>query len=108
MIDGDVKREYKGIISIEQIVARQIDRINEYGTQRDHEKYEEGVEHLVDLLPGDLEIKALEFKKEHGIRYDLTSEGKMAYRALFRYIKRLFSDINIVWKKSSYETGKED
>lgn len=104
----DIHREYKGIISIEQLVARQIDRINEAGTQRNNERYLEGVEHLIDLLPPNLEIKALEYKKEHSITFDLTPGGKMAYRALFRFIKQLFAESNIVWKTSSYQIGTED
>jgi len=34
MDDFEVKREYKGIIAIEQLTARQIDRIMEYGSQK--------------------------------------------------------------------------
>ena len=102
-----IHREYKGIISIEQLVARQIDRINEYGTQGHNEEYISAVEHLIDMLPPEHEIKATEYKKEHGIGFDLSPEGKMRYRALFRFIKGLFSKDNIVWKKARYEVGTE-
>ena len=65
----------------------------------------------VDLFSEDVNSQdhpeALEFKKEHGIHYDITLDGKMRYRSLFRYIKRLLAEGNIVWKKSSYEIGKE-
>jgi len=103
----DIHKEYKGIITIEQLVSRQIDRINEYGTKRDNEKYNEGVEHLVDMLSPEHEQKALEFKKENGIQHDISPTGKLRYRALFRYIKQLLARDNIVWKKSRYEVGTE-
>jgi len=103
----EIHKEYKGVIGIEQLVARQIDRINQYGTEKDNEKYEEGVEHLVDLLSPIHENKALEFKKEHSVSYDIDPTGKMRYRGLFRFIKRLLAEDNIVWKKSRYEVGTE-
>ena len=108
MQDLEVKREYKGLIAIEQLTARQIDRIMEYGSQKKNAHYEEAVMHLIDMLPPELEDKALEFKKEHGVYYDESEDGKMRYRALFRFIKRLLADGNIVWKKSSYEIGTEE
>jgi hypothetical protein len=103
----DVHREYKGVITIEQLVGRQIDRINEYGTRRDNEKYNEGVEHLVDLLSPEHEQKALEYQKENGISHDISPVGKLRYRALFRFIKHLLAKGNIVWKTSRYEVGSE-
>jgi len=103
----DRVKEYKGIIAIEQLMARQIDRVMEYGSQMKNASYEEAVEHLIDLAPPGLETKALEFKKEHGVYYDEGPEGKLRYRALFRFIKHLLAESNIVWKKTSYEKGKE-
>ena len=106
-VDIDTKREYKGIIAIEQLMARHIDRIMEKDINKRTEEYEEGIEGLIDLLAPDLEIKAIEFKKEHGVSYDLTPDGKLRYRSLFRHIKHLLAESNVVWKKSKYEVGTE-
>ena len=104
----DTKREYKGIIAIEQLTARHIDRIMESDINKKTENYEEGIEGLIDLLSPEHEKKAMEFKKEHGVVFNDSVEGKQRYRALFRYIKVLLAEGNIVWKKSTYEIGRED
>ena len=104
----DTKREYKGIIAIEQLTARHIDRIMESDIKKNTEQYEEGIEGLIDRLSPEHEKKAMEFKKEHGVNFDISVEGKLRYRALFRYIKILLAEGNIVWKKSTYEVGSED
>lgn len=101
-------KEYKGIIAIEQLMARQIDRIMEYGSQRKNPEFIEGVELLVDLCPKEIEEKALEYKKEHGVYYDVGPEGKQRYRALFRFIKHELATINVLWKRSSFERGGEN
>ena len=106
-LEIDTKREYKGIIAIEQLTARHIDRIMESDINKKTEQYEEGIEGLIDLLSPEHEKKAMEFKKEHGVVYDISPEGKLRYRALLRYIKILLAEGNIVWKKSSYEVGSE-
>ena len=103
-----VKKEYKGIIAIEQLMARHIDRIMDRDINKKTEEYEEGIEGLIDLLSPEHEFKALEFKKEHRVYYELSAEGKARYRALLRFIKRLLVEDNIIWKRSSYESGKED
>jgi hypothetical protein len=106
-IDITTRREYKGVIAIEQLTAAQINRIMEYGSKKLRENYEEAIELLVDLLPPDLEQRAIEYKKEHQVSYDMSLDGEMRYRGLFRHIKRLLSEGNIVWKKTSFEIGTE-
>ncbi len=108
MIDDIPIKEYKGIIAIEQLMARQIDRIMEYGTQRKNPEYVEGVELLIDLCPREIEEKALEYKKEHGVYYDVSREGRQRWGALFRFIKHELAGLNILWKRSSFERGGEN
>jgi len=107
-IDREVTKEYRGIIAIEQLTARQIDRIMETGSQKKIETYEESIEMLVDLLAPEHEELVLEYIKKHDIKYDISNEGKQKYRELFRYIKSILTKGNIVWKRSSYEMGKEE
>jgi len=108
MEDFETKKEYKGIIPIEQITANHINRIMDMDINKKLEEYEEGIEGLIDLLSPEHEIKALGYKKQHGVGYDISIDGKQRYRDLFRFIKRLLAEGNIVWKRSSYEMGKED
>lgn len=109
MIEDDIPiKEYKGVIAIEQLLARQIDRIMEAGTQRRNAEYVDGVELLIDLCPTEVEQKAQEYKKEHNVYYDSSPEGKQRYRGLFRHIKHLLSASNIMWKRSSFERGGEN
>lgn len=105
--DIGIRREYKVIVPIEGLVAAQINRISEYRSKKMWENYEESVDMLIDLLPPESEEKVLEYKKEHNVEYDLSTEGKQAYVLLFRFIKKVLAKENIVWKRSSFEIGHE-
>jgi len=98
---------YRTILPIESIVAGQINRIMEFRSKKIFEYYEESVEALIDLLPPEIEKTVLEYKKNNNIKYDISVEGKEKYADLFRKIKELLNDCNIVWHKGSYPVGHD-
>jgi len=108
MIPGDsFKKEYKGFIPIEQLVSKQIDRIMHYKTIREYDYWEEGIEGIIDLLTPEDEQKALNYIKTHNIEHDISIKGRTLYTGLFRYIKKLFTDQSIIWKRGGYDIGHD-
>ena len=108
MTDEDTfKKEYRGFISIEQLVSRQIDRIMFHRTEKNVEYFEEGIEALIDLLTPEDEKKAVEFKKKNDITSDTSRQGKHQYVLLLRFIKELFTDQQIIWKRGGYDIGHD-
>ena len=106
--DTEVKRDYKQFIPIEQLLTRHIDRIMEYRSKKDLERYEESIEALIDLLSPESEERVIEYKHENNIIYDISNEGKEKYVQLFRFIKREWANDNIIWKRSrGYERGHD-
>ena len=106
--DTEIHREYRQYVPIENLVSAQINRIAEYRSKKRMEHYEESVDMLIDLLPPDAEEEVLDYKREHNIEYDLSLEGKQRYVDLFRFIKKLLTKKNIVWKRSGgYEVGHD-
>jgi len=104
----DLKKEYKQFVPIEALVAAQINRIAEYRSKNIINLYEEAVDMLIDLLPPELEEKALDYQKKYSIEYDLSQSGKDLWVSLFRYIKKQLAKENIVWKRSrGYEVGHD-
>lgn len=106
--EPEIKREYRQYVPIENLVSAQINRIAEYRSKKRIEHYEESVDMLIDLLPPDAEAEVLEYKKKCNIEYDLSLDGKQLYVDLFRFMKKLLADKNIVWKRSGgYEVGHD-
>lgn len=103
-----VNREFKQYIPIEGLVASQINRIMEYRSKKLVENFEESIDALVDLLAPDDEEKAVEYKHEHKVFYDVSQAGKERYVLYFQYVKRLLYDKNVVWKRGSgYQVGHD-
>ena len=100
-------RELKGYIPIEKLVSKQIDRIMHYRTIRDFDKWEEGIEGLIDLLTPEDEQKCIEYMATNNISHDITKDGIKHFNGLFRLIKKMFTDHGILWKKRGYERGHD-
>ena len=98
---------YRTLIPIETLVASQINRIMEYRSKKLTEFYEESVDALIDLLPPEIEVSILIFKKDNDIKFDLSIDGREKYILLFREIKNQLNKCNIVWHKGGYPTGHD-
>ena len=98
---------YRSFIPIESLVANQINRIMEYRSKKLTEFYEEAVDALIDLLPPEVETAILTYKKEQGIHFDLSTDGREKYILLFRMIKTQLNDCNIVWHRGGYAVGHD-
>jgi hypothetical protein len=103
----DRQQSYRTFIPIESLVAGQINRIMEYRSKKLTEYYEEAVDALVDLLPPEIELSILDYRKNNDIKFDLSLEGKEKYVKLFREIKLQLNNMNIVWHRGSYEIGHD-
>jgi hypothetical protein len=105
--DTDVVKELKGFIPIEQLVSKQLDRIMHYRTIRKWDFWEEGIEGLIDLLTPEDEQKAVDYMETNQVSHDITNEGRERYNGLLRFIKKMFTDHKILWKKRGYERGHD-
>lgn len=103
----DQATKYRSFIPIETLVAGQINRIMEYRSKKLTEYYEEAVDALIDLLPPEIEEAILSYKKDNGISFDLSIDGKEKYVRLFREIKVQLNNCDIVWHRGGYLVGHD-
>ena len=103
----DHQQSYRSFIPIESLVANQINRIMEYRSKKLTEYYEEAVDALIDLLPPEIEKTILNYRKDKGIKFDLSPDGKEKYVELFREIKTQLNSVDIVWHRGGYARGHD-
>ncbi|RLF35431.1 MAG: hypothetical protein DRN08_03070 [Thermoplasmata archaeon] len=95
---------YHGFINYESILMQQLNRIAKYRSDKKIELYEQSVDTLIYMLPQDMREKAMEYKKKHDIRYEITQQGIQKYDDLWRYCNELLENANLIFKQSYIKT----
>lgn len=98
------QERYKGFINYEGLLNQQINRIAEHLSAKKMELFEISVDTLIYMFPLDLRNKALKYKKEHNIEYDLSLNGVQAYVRLWLFCNELLEKNNLIFKSSYIKT----
>lgn len=95
---------YKQQLDYESVLVQQMNRISQALSNKDDEKFYAGVDTLVCILPRDLRERAIEFKNNNKIVYDVSHRGKQLYVDLWQYCNNLLEDSGMIFKTRYIKT----
>ena len=98
------QEKYQKPIDYETILGHQMSRIAQYRSNKERELYEESVDTLLIMLPKNLRDKALSFKQQEHIYYDMSEAGKIKYDTLWIQINEALEEHNLIYKTSYLKT----
>lgn len=105
------KKEYKGVINYEAILAGQLNRI---AISRDisNRQFASSVETFANMCPPEVAEASLKHLEKLGLsrcEYESITTTKMRlYDDLWRFINNELKKVGLIFKTSSYEIGLED
>ena len=105
------KKEYKGIVNYEAILASQLNRVC-MCRDLNSKQYASSVETYANACPPEVAEVALKHLQELGLyrcQYEnITTEKMQLYDDLWRFINNELKKTGLIFKTSSYEIGLEE
>jgi len=91
-------------LDYEGLLNQQIGRIASFRSMKDHKRYFASIDTLIFMMPTELRKKALGYKKDNNISFNLSSIGIEHYDNLWEYCNELLEEANLIFKSRYIKT----
>lgn len=96
--DYTKQERYTKGLNYETVLLEQFNRIAYFRSNKDLDNYQYSIDVLIFLLPNDLRSTALNYKKTHNIKHDITTAGLAIWDELLIVVNELLENSNMIFK----------